>query len=179
MQIRQLQVAHDGQEDRLLLRIATQADEEIRAWITRRFLRELWTPLVTLLLDHLAVPAALEDDAESAAPAGHFDEPFHEEQAIYPLGRAPLLVSEVKMEATGPKGVRMTLREGRERSFAMHLNGELVQALCAMLRATSQQAGWDLSLEYGTAPAAKPLRATEADAEALALPTTPPKSRLH
>jgi tRNA 5-methylaminomethyl-2-thiouridine biosynthesis bifunctional protein len=42
MQIRQLQVACDHLQDRLLLRVATQADEEYRIWLTRRFLRDLW-----------------------------------------------------------------------------------------------------------------------------------------
>ncbi len=41
MQIRQIQVARDALQDRLTLRISSQADEEFRVWLTRRFLREL------------------------------------------------------------------------------------------------------------------------------------------
>ena len=49
MQIRQLQIANDHLQDRLILRIATQADEEYRIWFTRRFLRELWPHLAGLI----------------------------------------------------------------------------------------------------------------------------------
>ena len=45
------------------------------------------------------------------------------------------------------------MREARERSFKLSLNAELLQALCAMLRAANEHAGWDLSLDY-TPPAA-------------------------
>ena len=54
MQITQLQVANDSVQDRLILRIATQANEEIRVFITRRFLRELWPHLATMLSGHLS-----------------------------------------------------------------------------------------------------------------------------
>lgn len=150
MQISQLQVSHDGVQDRLVLRIATSAREEIRAWITRRFLRELWMPLVGVMRDHLSSPPQVASAPAAAAttPPGNFDEAFRDDNQSFPLGMAPLLVSEVKMEPSGPDLVRMTLREGRERSFTMNLNANLIQALCSMLRATSAQAKWDLDLGY-------------------------------
>ena len=56
MQIRQLQVACDHLQDRLLLRVATQADEEVRIWLTRRFLRDLWPHLAyTLSLNNRTI----------------------------------------------------------------------------------------------------------------------------
>ena len=188
MQISQLQVSHDGVQDRLMLRIATNAKEEIRAWITRRFLRELWVPLVSVMLDHLSAPPVTPDingqaAAQAAAPAGNFDEPYRDDNLSYPLGKNPLLVSEVQMEPTGPNSVRMTLREARERSFTINLNADLMQALCAMLRATSEQAGWALTLDYSTPSGSLPRPAPTARlAETLDdLPPakTPGKSRLH
>jgi len=53
MQIRQIQVAGDALQDRLVLRIGTGADEEIRVFFTRRFLRELWPHLTAMLAGHL------------------------------------------------------------------------------------------------------------------------------
>ena len=61
MQIRQIQVAGDALQDRLVLRIGTGADEEIRVFFTRRFLRELWPHLTAMLAGHLdarPLPAA-------------------------------------------------------------------------------------------------------------------------
>ena len=162
MQIRQIQVANDSLQDRLVLRIATQANEEIRVFFTRRFLRELWPHLISMLLDHLAAQPVLSSDipeADAPEETASFEKPFSNDDPLYPLGSMPLLASEATLEATGPGLCRLLLREARERSFNMNLNAELLQALCSMLRAASTQAHWDLDLDYGkTMPAKTPGR---------------------
>ena len=45
----------------------------------------------------------------------------------------------------------MLFRSGRERSFNFNLNADLLQALCAMLRAASEQAQWEMKLDYDLA----------------------------
>lgn len=147
MQLHQLQVAADSLQDRLLLRISTQANEEFRVHITRRFLREIWPHLTAMLAGHLnGVPAAA--GAPLPAEPGSFDQPFRNDNPTYPLGAKPLLASEAVLEAAGEGLARLTLREGRERSFNLNLNSDLLQTLCAMLRAASEQARWDLALDY-------------------------------
>lgn len=147
MQIRQLQVARDAVQDRLTLRIATQANEEIRVWFTRRFLRELWPYMTAMLSGHLAArPQAAVADAEPAAPS--FEQPFRDDNPLYPLGANPLLASEATLQAAGDGVATLTLREGRERSVNLSLTADLLQALCAMLRASAEQSGWDLALDY-------------------------------
>lgn len=148
MNIRQLQVSHDNVQDRLLLRIATQANEEIRVWFTRRFLRELWPGLARMLG---AQPAPQTAPATGEAPQASFDQPFHNENPTFPLGANPLLASEATLDAGADGLIRMVLREGRERSFNLNLNSDMLQALCAMLRATGGQAKWDLALDYAAA----------------------------
>lgn len=163
MNIHQLQIAHDALQDRLLLRVATGADEEYRAWLTRRFLSKLWPHLAKR-----ALPPPAPATAAPAAPGGNFEEPFHDDQATYPLGSKPLLVSEVKFDVRSDGGFDLTLRESRERSFQLDLSSELLQALCAMLRAGAATAKWDLALDYAAAPATPDLT-----------PPTVPPSRLH
>lgn len=154
MQVTQLQVANDSLQDRLVLRIATQSNEEIRVFFTRRFLRELWPHLTTMLSGHLAArPQLAEAIAKPEQPA-MFEQPFRENNPRYPLGSAPLLASEASLEAAGDGQARLILREGRERSFNLNLNAELLRALCAMLRAASEQAKWDIALDYQPAPGA-------------------------
>lgn len=150
MSVRQLQIANDSVQDRLLMRIATDDDEEIRVFLTRRFLREIWPHLSRLLAGQLANAQAPEGDAVDAHEASNFAQPFREENPVFPLGAKPLLASEATFES-GEDGLsRMILREGRERYFSLNLNGELLQALCAMLRAASEQAKWDLALDYAS-----------------------------
>lgn len=147
MSVRQIQVANDSIQDRLVLRIGTTANEEIRVFFTRRFLREIWPHMTGMLAGHLAsTPVA--GPTENSEPAS-FDQPFQDANPTYPLGANPLLATEATFEATGDGSARLSLREGRERSFNLSLNAELLQALCAMLRAASEQSAWDLALDYG------------------------------
>jgi len=161
MQVHQIQVSNDSQQDRLILRIGTGTNEEIRVYFTRRFLRELWPALTATLAGHLqARPLAGQAAAGEAAVTGGFDQPFRADNPIYPLGSNPLLATEAQLEPTGDGQACLTLREGRERSFKLNLNAELLQALCAMLRAASEQAAWDLALDYGKPGASAPARPT-------------------
>ena len=147
MQIHQIQIANDSVQDRLLLRIGTQANEEFRVFITRRFLRELWPHLAAMLAGHLQQPPASIPEADAPLPAD-FSQPFAADNPLFPLGATPLLASEATLDASGQGSARLTLREARERHLTLDLNGELLQALCAMLRAASEQAGWELALDY-------------------------------
>jgi len=150
MQIRQLQVACDHLQDRLLLRVATQADEEVRIWLTRRFLRDLWPHLAGLLGQQPAPLPVVADAAPAGAPS--FEQAFRDDKATYPLGATPLLTSEIKFDTLSDGSFNLTFREGRERSFLLPLTPDLLQMLCAMLRAGAEQAQWNLSLDYA-APA--------------------------
>ena len=162
--ISQIQVGVDAVQDRLILRIATAANEEIRVFVTRRFLREIWPPLAQAcqILNPPSAAAAGEK-AVAGGSQGSFEESFSVDNPIYPLGSTPLLASEMVLEPIEPGGCRMTLREARERSFSFNLDGDLAQAICAMLRAGADKAGWDLKLDYAatqatTAPASTPVQ---------------------
>ena len=146
MQIRQLQVANDHLQDRLVLRVSTQADEEYRVWLTRRFLRELW-PHLAALISQQPIPVPVAGNA-LPAEAGNFEQPFSDEKATYPLGSTPLLTSEVKFDTLSDGSFNLIFREGRERSFQLGLKLDLLQALCAMLRAGAENAQWNLALDY-------------------------------
>ena len=164
MQIRQLQIANDHLQDRLILRVATSADEEYRIWFTRRFLRELW-PHLAGLIGNQAAPVALAGEMPPAEAAS-FEQAFADENATYPLGSTPLLTNEVKCDTLSDGSFNLTFREGRERSFQLALTPDLLQALCAMLRAGAEHAQWNLALDYAPTAASPP-------------PATGHHSRLH
>lgn len=148
MSVRQLQVANDSVQDRLVLRIATEGNEEIRIFLTRRFLREIWPHLRRALLEQLDAPPPFAAHGEAGGEPASFEPAFREDNPRYPLGSKPLLASEATFEKTGEEQLRVSFREARERSFSLNLNPELLQALCAMLRAAAEQAHWDLALDY-------------------------------
>lgn len=149
MQISQLQVATDNVQDRLLLRVATPDNEEYRIFFTRRFLRELWPHFTAMLTGHLRLRPAMTPEADAAEDSPNtFEQQFREDNPSYPLGSKPLLASEATLEPAGDGLARLILREGRERSFELSLSAEMLQALSAMLRAASEQAQWEIALEY-------------------------------
>lgn len=161
MQIRQLQVANDQIEDRLILRVATAADEEFRVWVTRRLLHNVWPHLAGLLRFELPKAQAASGEAPS------FEKPFRDDKATYPLGSKPLLASEVSFDPLPDDLLRLTFREGRERTFQLNLTPDMLQALCSMLRACSEKAHWGLTLDYASSPSSPQT------------PPTAPPSRLH
>ena len=97
-----------------------------------------------------ALTVIIEADSASPQPPT-FEKPFRDDNPSYPLGSTPLLTSEATLEAAGDGLARLVLREGRERSFNFNLNADLLQALCAMLRAASEQAQWEIKLDYDKA----------------------------
>ncbi|RIX45644.1 MAG: hypothetical protein D3M94_12530 [Rhodocyclales bacterium GT-UBC] len=148
MPIRQLQVANDSVEDRLVLRVGTENNEEFRIFFTRCFLREIWPHLTAMLSGHLASKLVQHSSPPSLGEPSSFELPFIDDNPSYPLGASPLLATEAVLEA-GAEGIaRLTLREGRERSYSLEINAQLLQALCSMLRAAADQAQWDLTLDY-------------------------------
>jgi len=164
MPVRQIQVANDSVQDRLVLRIGTSNNEEIRVFFTRRFLRDIWPHMAAMLTGHLAatnfVPSEEDESTDestndSPAEIASFDLAFQDDNPTFPLGAKPLLATEAILEANGDGAASLTLREARERSFKLSLNAELLQALCSMLRAANEHAEWDLALDY-TPPATIP-----------------------
>lgn len=149
----QLQVTNISIQDRLLLRISTQDNEEYRIYFTRRYLRELWPHLTAMLAGHLAnTPAqATSIDTREDGEQMSFEQPFREDNASYPLGKEPLLASEAFLRENGEGAALLTMAEGRERSFKLKLTAGILQVLCSMLRAASEKADWNLALDYSSA----------------------------
>lgn len=135
-----------------MLRVSTQANEEFRVWFTRNFLREIWPLLTGMLIDHLAATPQMENNDQPSSQQPSFDQSFQEDNPRYPLGSQPLLSSEASLTVVNDKTVQLTFREGRERTFNLSLNADLLQALCAMLRASAEQAAWNLTLDYASLP---------------------------
>lgn len=144
MAIHQLQIAYESVADRLLLRVSTTAGEEFLAHLTRRFVRELWPMLARTLAE---VPGPAAAGTTPGAPSGRFDRPYQPPADVaHPLGLAPLLVAEARIDRDKASAVVLVLREHRQRSLSLTLNAPLLQVFCAMLRAGVRGADWDLAL---------------------------------
>ncbi|HSV47329.1 MAG TPA: hypothetical protein VLJ58_16180 [Ramlibacter sp.] len=163
MNIHQLSVTYQAEPDRILVRVNTTAQQEMRMWLTRRLMANLWPVLTKLLTEHLmaleaAAPSLTQADdglkkmladfrKEEFLRAADFDTPYQGGKAALPLGAKPLLVTEVDASPPFNGKVRLTFREkapegAKPRSFQMELKPKLMQGLMHLLEQALATSRW-------------------------------------
>src|SRR5688572_24571546 len=106
MKLHQIKVDYDPEQDRLLMLISTSDSAEIRAWLTRRFVKLLWPLLVKLAEESSprisaqsnpeARKAMLGMEHEEAVTRADFSKPYAQGGRSTPLGEAPLLLARIQ-----------------------------------------------------------------------------------
>jgi hypothetical protein len=165
MHIHQMSVTYMPEQDRILMRVNTTAQEEMRLWLTRRLMVGLWPLLSKMLTDHLlkldAAGAALDtaDDElkkmlaefrkEEFLRHADFDTPYQEDpKGNFPLGADPLLVTDVDATPLPAGPLRLAFNERpassetAPRSFQMEMEPKLMQGLMHLLDQAIMQSGW-------------------------------------
>jgi hypothetical protein len=184
MKIHQLSVNYLAEQDRILMRVNTQAAEEMRLWLTRRLMLGLWPLLSKLLTKHLlkleaagtSLEAADEDlkrmladfRKEEFLRNADFETPYQEAQAALPLGEKPLLVTDVDAAPLPNGRLRLGFNErkpnsDKPRSFQMEMEPKLMQGLMHLLEQALARSQWR-----------EPFGAPVAMEEAAALDDEPP-----
>ena len=166
MQIHQLQVSFDPIEDRLRMRLSTTAGEEIRLFLTRRFVRLLWPEMIKQMEASAAVkapaPAARREvvafEREKAISETDFSTPFQEPQTAarqFPLGEAPFIATRGQIRVERPGAYRLTLDPQTGRGIELGLDDRLMHSLCRLIEAAARGAQWDLPF-FPAEPASAP-----------------------
>ncbi len=170
--LHQLHVEYAPAEDRILLKFNTVDRQELRFWLTRKFVKSFWDQLQALLAglgrasaqsDPAAKKAMVGFEQEQAAPEERFARPFAEDPAAFPLGEAPLLVTGFSYKAPKRPGGRAAsgriafeTESGHE--VGLPANAVLLHSLSKMLIDINPRTGWDLRLEPGYALGEEPAR---------------------
>lgn len=165
--IEQLQLVFNPEQDRLLLRVNTSDQEQLRFWLTRRLVKRLTPSLQSLLQSANDVPELqdrpLNDNAKQALfdmehqairDQVDFATEFRDEVESLPLGSEGILVNTVKV--TTQKGATpdqhqyaLKLSDEKGASVDINLNNQLLHSLYAVLVEGIRKTDWDLS--FGTA----------------------------
>lgn len=159
MDVHQISVQFVAAEDRLMLRVSTHDGEMVGAWITRRLLRGLWSPL-DRLLGHVQVgrerPQAIvhpearrmlaQATRDKVLAAADFDTEFQSGALLPALGERPLLVTEVQLKPTDEGLISILWRDAEGRELALNLAPDAATALQEMLSRAVQQADWRLDM---------------------------------
>ncbi len=164
MDLHQLHVSYQPDEDRLLYRASFKTEDgslqEVRAWLTRRMVRGLWTGIVNTLQAQVTMdkPQAAHAKAdivgmehhasvEGSRDAGNFNNPFEESSGqTYPLGETPILPTTINF-ALNPGGpIRINLAPAQGGGFEVAFSPTVLHGFCVLLRDAVAKADWDMEL---------------------------------
>jgi hypothetical protein len=165
----QVHVEYEPAEDRLLLKFNTLDRQELRLWLTRKFVKSFWDALQNLLLtsgragaqsDPALQRAMVGFEQERAAPGDRFTKKFAEAAASFPLGKSPVLVTGFSYKAPQRAGAagRIAFETASGHEVGLPADATLLHSLSKMLIGINDRTGWDLKLEAGYALGEEPAR---------------------
>jgi hypothetical protein len=91
LELAQLQIVYDALQDRLLMRVNTTSSHEVRAWLTRRLLSDLWATWQRAVTHArgLALPAGASPDARAALVSMEREQAVATSDFSTPFGKQP------------------------------------------------------------------------------------------
>jgi hypothetical protein len=170
MDIHQLQVSYQMEQDRLLVRLNTHSGEELRLWLTRRMIKNLFPHMIRASIETDASSPQLtsHDGADSRALSqfrkqeslqqSDFQTAFKGEASVLPMGSEPLLVTTVHITPLEAGSLRLSFEENTAgpapgRSCEVILAPALLHGFMHLLESALKHSDWGLTLaEPGEAP---------------------------
>jgi hypothetical protein len=163
MDLHQIQVTYQPEDDRILCRASFKdADgslQEVRAWLTRRLVRNLWPGITDALETQVSLdkPQAAHASAdivgmehhasiEEIADNGSFNNPYDADIKSYPLGESPILVQTVNFAMNPGQPIRMNLAATDGAGFEIAFVQNVLHGFCSLLRDAVRKAEWDMEL---------------------------------
>ena len=169
MNIHQVCVSYSQEHDRLLVRINTRSDEEVRLWFTRRLtlgllplLEKASTDQITRQASPLNPAAPLDEQRrrllenfqqEAASYNGDYETPYREKLTALPLGPEPLLVTEVKLTPFAEGELELNMLEKlaeKTRHLHVKLDAQMTRGLVSLMNQALNTSHW-LETEIGVA----------------------------
>jgi hypothetical protein len=170
MSIRQLNASYVAEEDRVMLRLTTLANEEYRLWLTRAVVGMLMQQMQALAVKKLEH----DHTVQQAKAVAQFKQQVLQQEVSYtrfegaarlPLGAEPVLVKAVQSTLQEKQAV-MLLQLAKGQSLTLKLSDDLLGKLQLLLERMNETARWVLPLDGAWAGAAVPgTPATAKDAE--------------
>lgn len=154
-QLKQMQMIFEPEEDRLLLKVNTQSNDEFRFWLTRRFVRMIWpalmkalasSPQIVVQRDQTAKEAVLAFQQEKVLSQADFQTPYREDATNHPLGEEPLLVARAQFKPGPDKQRMLGLHPAEGPGIEIALNDAMLHSLCALITKTVAKTDWQLDL---------------------------------
>jgi len=145
-QLHQLNMNYVPAEDRLMLRMNTQAGDEYRVWLTRRFASLLVELLNKEIDKHGGIPTlASTRETKKLFKQGAMEKPYEEEEIVnYPLGEAGFLASKINYKSTEEGVLALEILPEKGKGINLNLNKILLFMFYNLLAQGCSQSGWKL-----------------------------------
>ena len=156
--VRQITMTYSPEQDRLLLRIGTSEKSEYQLWLTRRFIKILWSGLMKIMENDAVLKKALMPEVrdamlamehQEAVQSADFEQSHADDNRDLTSNTGPLLIQGATLTPVQPGITRLTLNTDSGMAINVTLNKQLMHALCHMTISTSSRAEWDLGLTVG------------------------------
>ena len=163
MVIHQLQATYLTEQDRILIRLNAHAGEELRLWLTRRMVKNLFPHMMEATTELVAAQTPIESHdgtsshelmqlkKQEALQQADFSTPFNTQASVLPIGGEPLLATTVHITPVEDGSLRIGFEEkipgiGGSRSVEVTLGQQLLHGFLHLLESALQHAGWGFSL---------------------------------
>lgn len=155
MNIHQIQMRYNSQEDRILLRILSSERAEFRFWLTRRYVKLLWTVLIKMLERDPAAATHPDENTRRAmmgfqhanvVSGGEFTKPYEEGVSLLPLGATPVLLSRISGKQPDNQRQTLSLHPDKGQGIDIGVNSALLHMMSKLLTDAVAQSDWDLKL---------------------------------
>jgi len=156
MRLHQLKLDFIPEHDRLLLRVSTDNQLEVRLWLTRRALRLLWpllvqmvrsSPEVALQSNPQARDALVGMQHEQALSRANFGKPFEEVPREMPLGAEPILVARIQSNKDDGGSQVLGLLPQQGQGIHLTMDNTLLHSFCKLVQNAVAKSDWDIVLE--------------------------------
>jgi len=155
MRLRQIKVDFLPEHDRLLLRIATDDESELRFWLTRRYLKGMWPALIRMAetvgsarthADPETKKALMEFEHEKAVREADFATPYQGAKNL-PLGAEPLLVTRLRAQPDGRGNAIVAMHPAQGQGIDLTMDANLLHSFTRLLQSAVDKTDWDMKLQ--------------------------------
>ena len=153
----QINLQFHAADDRLLLLIKTDDLAEYRFWLTRRFVKMMWSALVQKMSSNQIVQSQPDSSAkdtvlsfqhEEALSRSDFDTAYSREVKATPLGSEPILIAKLNVKSDQSQ-TTLSLHPVEGQGIELGLTDMLLHSFCKLLADAVSKAEWDMALGVG------------------------------
>ncbi|CAC9442824.1 hypothetical protein BSPLISOX_2952 [uncultured Gammaproteobacteria bacterium] len=167
MNIHQMQLSYSTQEDRIILRINSKENEEIRLFLTRRIVTSFWDILNRTIVHALTNQPKLHDmqkipipqNTEKEATLKQMEQQIQYQDMIensshetpfnngnkFPMGEAPILIAKITINTYENNNTTLIFESDNGQNINLNLDPQLLLNLSNLLTKVMSSTDWNIS----------------------------------